>query len=202
MFRKKKDEEKRGEEDFESGQNPDNEVRREDVDVFGRRFGADPFSNMFSDFSGIERMMNDLMKNMFSGEQRIEPGKPFVYGFSMKSGPDGKPVISEFGNVKPQAKARVTDAREPLVDVVEKENEIIVIAELPGVSKEEIDLEAASDRLIIDVENSEKKFYKEVVLPCDVKEDAIDASYKNGILEVKLKRVSESRPKTKKISIK
>ena len=65
----------------------------------------------------------------------------------MKTGPDGKPHISEFGNVK-QGRVDgeqsvgpvVKDAREPLVDVMDAEKEIIVIAELPGVEKTDIDL--------------------------------------------------------------
>jgi len=166
--------------------------------------GSDPFDEFFGDFGsfrGIDEMMNEMMKGLFNSGARIEKGKPFVYGFSMKTGPDGKPVVQEFGNVKPGAKPVVSDAREPLVDVVERDKEIIVIAELPGVNKEDIDLEVVEGGLEIMVGTPSKKYYKVVQLPGAVAEDVMDASYNNGVLEVKLKRREGKKPK-KKIEIK
>jgi len=166
--------------------------------------GKDPFDEFFGDFGsfrGIDEMMNEMMKGLFNSGARIENGKPFVYGFSMKTGPDGKPIVQEFGNVKPGAKPVVSDAREPLVDVVEREKEIIVIAEMPGVNKEDIDLEVVEGGLEIRVDTPNKKYYKVVQLPGAVAEDATDASYNNGVLEVKLKRREGKKPK-KKIEVK
>ena len=196
----------------------DNSREKEDVtrEIMRRPFGGsvfgsrDPFDDFFTDFSRIEEMMNDLMKDMFSGKGKIKQGKPYVYGFSMKTGPDGKPVISEFGNVKAgeisSGKERgigpvVSDAREPLVDVSEREKEIIVIAELPGVEKKDIDLEISGDELTITVDTAKKKYYKLVELPAEVKDDATNASYNNGILEIKLKR-KKSKRKGKRIEVK
>jgi len=181
----------------------DDEVRD---DVFGRRdiFGSG-FDGFFGDFKRIDEMMNELMKGAFSGKG-FEDGKPFVYGFSLKSGPDGKPVFEEFGNVKPgptpRATPRVSDSREPLVDVINREDSVIVIAELPGVSKEDINLEATGSSLEIKVDKEGKKFYKQVALPADVKEDGIEATYNNGVLEVKLKKKQVEKQKSKKIVIK
>lgn len=210
VFRRKKDKDKdEGPEDRREREGPRRNVRRS---PFGDSFfgGKDPFDDFFTDFSRVEEMMNDLMKDMFSGKGKMEPGKPYVYGFSMKTGPDGKPKISEFGNVKAgeisSGKERgvgpvVSDAREPLVDVSEREREIIVIAELPGVGKKDIDLEISGSSLTIKVDTPKKKYYKEVALPAEVKDDATDATYKNGILEVKLKR-KKSKKKGKKIEVK
>jgi HSP20 family protein len=161
----------------------------------------DPFDDLFGDFSGIEEMMNELMKNMFRGIDNLEPGKPLVHGYSMRIGPDGKPVINEFGNVDTHGKPKVSDSREPLVDVMESGNEIIVIAELPGVSKSDIELNVSKESMEISVDTPKKKYYKVVELPAEVKED-VDASYNNGILEVKLKRKKETKDKGKKINIK
>jgi HSP20 family protein len=180
MFRKKKDEK-------------DGEPRRP-------RGPFDEFDDFFMDFDKMDEMMNDIMKSMFSSLGDMQRGKPFVYGFSMKTGPDGKPVINEFGNVKPGKKAVVSDAREPLVDVMERDKDIMVIAELPGVSKGDIDLEFEGGALVISVEHP-KKYYKVVELPVKVVEDKIGATYNNGVLEIKLKRKSERKNKGKKITI-
>jgi len=194
MFKKKKNDEDRFEKE-DDGDSSD--------DIFeGGVFGRDPFGGLFGDFGRIDKMMNELMKNAFSGKMKFEGGQPFVYGFSLKSGPDGKPVFEEFGNVKPGVKPQVSDTREPLVDVMDRGETIIVIAELPGVEKADIYLEATGSVLEIKVDKPGKKFYKQVQLPVDVQDDAVDATYNNGVLEVKLKKKQASKPKGKKIEVK
>ncbi len=168
-------------------------------------FKSDAFDDIFGDFGRVDELMNELMRNMFrgmkmNGSMNIEPGKPMVYGFSMKTGPDGKPVVEEFGNVKSTSGPVPGGAREPLIDIVENEREIIVIAELPGVEKKDIDLTIAGDTLTLDVD-AKKRYYKVISLPADVK-DTVDASYNNGILELRLERKTELKKKGKKINIK
>jgi HSP20 family protein len=99
---------------------------------------------------------------------------------------------------------------EPAVDVLEKENMIIVKAELPGVSKDEIKIEVHENRLILKgkhkTEKEEKKedfyrkeiecgsFYRSIELPSDVEASSAKASMKDGILEVTLKKAAEAKP--------
>jgi len=194
MFKKKKDDEAK--KPWDDEETP-----------FHRRsiFDRDPFDDMFNDFGGfrgVEEMMNEMMRKAFAGAGKIEPGKPFVYGYSVRTGPDGTPIVEEFGNVKPGVKPKVSDAREPLVDVVERDEDLVVIAELPGVSKSDIDLEISGKSLEIKVDTPNKKYHKSIELPCEVKDDATDATYNNGVLEVKLKRKECKKPKGKKIDIK
>ncbi|MBN2517847.1 MAG: Hsp20/alpha crystallin family protein [Candidatus Altiarchaeota archaeon] len=184
MFRKRKDE---GDEE--------DEPRR--PKGYRDPFFDESIDDFFGGFHRIDEIMNELMKNMFSGKGEFTMGKPFVYGFSMKTGPDGKPEIREFGNVKPTGapfgKPAITDAREPLVDVMDGEKEIIVMVELPGVSKEDINLEASETSLEVSVDNEKRKYHKVVELPAEVKEGEIDASYNNGVLEIRLKRKKEAK---------
>lgn len=200
VFRKKKD----SGEDKEAENDP--RENSGSFDPFARdAFGSDAFDDIFGDFGRVDELMNELMRNMFrgmkmTGSMNMEPGKPMVYGFSMKTGPDGKPVVEEFGNVKSTTGPVPGGAREPMVDVMENEKEIIVIAELPGVEKSDIDLTIDEDTLTIDVD-AKKKYYKIIKLPADVK-DTVDASYNNGILEVRLERKTELKKKGKKINIK
>ncbi len=158
--------------------------------------------DMFSDFDDISKMMNEMMKRAFQGSFSIESGtenKPMVYGFSMKVGPDGQPKMEEFGNVQPKEK-RVKQEREPLVDVIDKEKEISVIAEMPGVEKKDISVavKEKGSKLVIDVPN---QFYKEIELPSHVK-DTAEAHYKNGVLEVNLAKLKPSHPQVKQGKIK
>ncbi|MEM1524739.1 MAG: archaeal heat shock protein Hsp20 [Nitrososphaerales archaeon] len=145
-------------------------------------------------FRDLERMIpKELVR-----EQRLPDGSiskrwgPFVYGYSITIGPDGKPQIREFGNIKPSLKEKpleVTDKREPLVDIIEENGNIKVIAEVPGVEKEDIKLELEPKSLTISVD-AERKYYKKVSLPVEVDTEQAKASYKNGVLEVNLKKLA------------
>ncbi len=120
-----------------------------------------------------------------------------VYGFSIRVGPDGKPVVREFGNMKPGTAnpanpaqpSLASNEREPLVDVIPTENEVVVIAEIPGVEKHEIKLNSTPESLTISVNNPQRRYHRVVSLPCEVDPTGVVASYKNGVLEVTHKRV-------------
>jgi len=171
--------------------------------------GRHPFDDIFrgsffGEFSRMDEMINELMKNAFKDLEggKFKEGKPFVYGFSMRTGPDGKPIINEFGNVKHrkhQEGKSMTDEREPLVDVINCDKEIMVVVELPGVNKEDIEAEVSGDTVTVRVDTEKKRYYKEIKIPEAVKEDAIDASYNNGVLEIKLKKIKPKKGKNIKI---
>ena len=142
--------------------------RKKKKSSFFKEEGDDFFGG--GDFDEISKMMNEMMRRAFSGSISIKPlktNKPMVYGFSMKMGPGGQPKFEEFGNIAPKQK-KIRQKREPLVDVIDKQKEITVIAELPGVEKKEIDITVsdAGKKLIIDVP---KKFFKEIILSSKVK---------------------------------
>lgn len=183
-----------------------------------RPFGKDPF------FGDIDRMFREMEKRMekelqnFTGKipkdyvkERILPdGRtakefgPFVYGYSMKIGPDGKPAITEFGNIKKTQRGppQVKEEREPLVDVMDSNGEIRVIAELPGVEKTDIKLHGTESSLEISVDTPNYKYYKEAALPEKVKVKEAKSRYKNGVLEVILpKSETTKKPKGEQIDI-
>ena len=147
-----------------------------------------PFFDLFAEFDKMDDVMDDMMKRAFKDFGPMK-GKPMTYGFSVKIGPDGKPQIREFGNVKPTPeKLEVQDHREQLVDVIEHEKEIDILAELPGVEKRNIDLRFDGGDLIISVP---KKFHKRVHLNEKVDENDIKATYKNGVLTITLRRTGK-----------
>jgi len=172
------------------------------------------FSSWFEDFDEImEEMFKELQGSIpreLVKEEKLPDGTtvrragPIVYGYSMSVGPDGKPVIREFGNIRPAKKPTIFGAprpglevkaeREPLVDTIEEEDTVKVIAEIPGVDKEDINLDCAERSVIISVKTEKRKYYKEVDLPSEVDSQSAKASYRNGVLEVTLNKV---RPKSK-----
>ncbi|MFH1722372.1 MAG: archaeal heat shock protein Hsp20 [Candidatus Altiarchaeota archaeon] len=165
------------------------------------------FDEFFGDFDSEFRRMEENMAHVFnqikeqSGKNVIE-GEPFVYGFSMRIGPDGRPQIEEFGNLsKGITKNMEVPGREPLTDLIEGDDEITIIAEIPGIDKEDIELDVDEENLSINVDTSQRKYHKSLIFPCNVEPDSGKASYKNGVLEVKFKR-QKPKPGPEKTKIK
>ena len=197
---------------------------------FKKRKKRNPFFGnwFFGDVEDMMREMEEMMERNFEQfrtripedlkrERKLPDGStipewgPFVYGYSMTIGPDGKPKIREFGNVKPsndpekcgidQPCLDVKEEREPLVDIVDTDGEIKVIVELPGVAKEDITLRGTEDSLTISVDVADRKYFKEIDVPTKIDPKKAKTSYKNGVLEVTLPKVEEKKPSGEEIKI-
>ena len=168
--------------------------RRNPFDLFG--FDEDFIRDIFDDeriMEDIRRMTEEIMK-MFSTAQ---PGKPIVHGFKIHIGPDGRPHIEDFGNRPirtPDGEPQISEEREPLTDIIEGDNDVAVTIELPGVEKEDIDLHVTKDSLEIKVDTPKRKYHKRLDLPCDVLPKTTKATYKNGVLDVVIKRKEKKKP--------
>ena len=104
---------------------------------------------------------------------------------------------------------------EPKFEVLNTDTIYCIRAEIPGMSKKDIDIELENNTLSISgdrkwndkdqnnySEFSYGKFYKSFNLPEDVKENNIKASMKDGILSVQVPRLEKVKPEVKKIAIK
>jgi len=89
------------------------------------------------------------------------------------------------------ARAQIRKQSEPLVDVLDEEEEVVVVAELSGVEKEDISLYASKDGLTISVDTPQRKYQKELPLPEEVDPKPVKASYKNGVLAIRFKKKSK-----------
>jgi len=94
--------------------------------------------------------------------------------------------------------------KEPLTDVMDEGAELVALMELPGASKEGIKVSTTANTLKVRVEKEEDKeekdenylyrerryggFYRAISLPAEVIPDQVKASYKNGVLEVRMKK--------------
>ncbi len=188
----------------------------------------DPFfdirDSVFRDFDEqIMRMrayMNAMMERALQGELgQGRVGGPYVYGWSMRVGPDGVPHIQTFGNVRPgqipmrALGAKVAegegcpvcpsdafagpDVREPLTDVCEDEKTVTITAEMPGIEKNDIELETGEDYMVIRVERGSRRFYKEVKLPARVLPDSARAKYNNGVLDIVVQKAEQGKKGTR-----
>jgi len=128
------------------------------------------------------------------GEIGDDKGLKAVYGFSVKVGSGGRPVIQQFGNVREEAKGPVVDeVREPMVDIFDEGDFVLVVAEMPGVSDSDVKHEIKGDILILSGETGDRKYYKELLLPASIDEGKTSYSNRNGILEIKLWKAEQSK---------
>jgi HSP20 family protein len=193
-----------------------------DRDFFGR--------DMFRGFDDVEKEMQRMF-NEFSNIQSNAPkelvreydtpdgGKarevgPIVYGYSMTIGPDGKPKIREFGNVKPTrggggfaatsgmgSKPQITAEREQLADVNVTEKEVKVVLEMPGVKKEDIKINAYEEAVEVMTNDPKRKYRRTIEIPEYADIETAKSSYNNGILEITFNKKNDAKPKGRDVKV-
>ena len=166
------------------------------------------FDEPFEEFRRMsDRFFNtdDIFGNNWSGDRQQTVG-PYYYGYTMTVGPDGKPVVKEYGNVRPtssvNSNALTSGTKEPYVDeVLDEENRILkLVAEMPGVEKSDIQVSIQDKSVSIKTGNANRKYEAHVPLKYKVDENSTKAQYKNGILELTFK-LAEEKPKGKLVSV-
>lgn len=153
----------------------------------------------------IDRLIDNMEKDIENTLKNIcEFGsksfsKPMIYGFSMKIEPDGKPVLKLFGD----RKFLEEGFREPFHDqfLDEGKGELRLIVELPGVGKEDIDLNALEDELTLLAVHGDRKYKAKIKFKAPVEPESAIASYYNGILEVTFKTKDKANKKYTKIKL-
>lgn len=183
---------------------------------FFRGWLSEDFNEIFAEMEEImEREFREMTKKApedlirektMPDGRKVKQWGPFVYGYSVTIGPDGKPKIKEFGNVKPgtqmgRPKIEVKEQREPLVDILETNGEVKVVAELPGVDKQDIKLHGTERSLTVSVDTPQRKYHKEIQLSMKVDLKLAKSTYKNGVLEVTMPRKKEEKPSGEYINI-
>ena len=164
-------------------------------------FLNDEFDNLFRKMSRPFMNMDDIFEE-FKDSDNLQTYGPYYYGYTMTIGPDGKPVVKEYGNVKP-ALLPTSDVREPFVDVLvdDKEKVLKLVAEMPGVEKKDIKIVVEGRTVNLDAEHGEKKYSAKIPIKQKVDEDSVKATYANGILEVQFKLKEDEKPKGRTVEV-
>jgi HSP20 family protein len=154
--------------------------------------GEGGFGGIFKGLADLIETLGDLaekgerLKKSGEFQQRDVKG---VYGFSVKVGLGDKEVkVEPFGNIRREEETGETvvqEIREPVVDVFEEKDHTLVVAEMPGISVQDVRLEVNDDLLTIHAEKGDKKYRKEILLPRNYPRDKMKMTCNNGILEIK-----------------
>ena len=121
-----------------------------------------------------------------------------VYGFTIRTGLGQKTKVEPFGNIKKtKAGPRVSETREPIVDVFDEKDHVLIIVELPGIDEKSIKIDFQKDILLLEADSprfageagsKDRKYAKEILLPSQIDFESREMSFKNGILELKFKK--------------
>ena len=179
------------------------------ADLFpSERDFSDIFRDIYSIRNEIERSFSEQLKAMQSkvpkdlvreyetpeGSKVREMG-PLVYGYTMNIGPNGRPQIREFGNIRSPLnfshQPAISAEREPFVQIDTTDKEVKITAEMPGVSKEKIRINTYDKYVEIKSEDANRKYYKTIEVPLDIDIESGKSKYNNGILEIIFKKTEE-----------
>jgi HSP20 family protein len=149
-------------------------------------------------FKGIEKLV-DLAgkldeKGAMSKEgqinlDHIKKGMKGVYGFTINTAGGGSPKVETFGNIKKTPEGpKVNEEREPITDVFDEKDEIMVIAEMPGIEGTDIKIDLKEDMLEISAVSKTRTYRKELLLPVKAGLEDLSSKFTNGILEIRIKK--------------
>jgi HSP20 family protein len=146
---------------------------------------------------GLGNLVEKLEGLAESGEQLSQSGEIHgagkdvkgIYGFTVKVGlGDKSPRIEPFGNISKDTEsghAIVQEVREPMVDVFEEEDHVLIVAEMPGISAEDVKITVEDDLVTIAAVHGDKQYRKEVLLPASFAREKMQVTCNNGVVEIK-----------------
>jgi HSP20 family protein len=142
------------------------------------------------DLAGKLQDQNEINKEGEINLDQLKKGMKGVYGFTIKSAAaGGKSTVETFGNIKKTPEGPKVEAeREPMTDIFDEKDEIVIIAEMPGIEENDVTIDLKGDMLDISAERNTRKFHKELLLPLKVEQEKMKVKYNNGILEIRIKK--------------
>lgn len=118
-----------------------------------------------------------------------------IYGFNIRTGIGGEGITVEpFGNVRKDeetGRAVVDEVREPMVDLFDEHDCVLVVAEMPGISEKDVKLDLHDDIVTIAAEHGDMKYRREVLLPATFTADRMSSKCHNGVLEVRFAKQAD-----------
>ena len=149
-------------------------------------------------FKGIEKLVDLAGKLEEKGSinkegeinfDHIKKGIKGVYGFTINTAGGGIPKVETFGNIKKTPEGpKVDEEREPITDIFNEKNELVIIAEMPGIEETDLNIDLREDILEISAACKNRTYRKELLLPVKAKKSNLRHKFTNGILEIRIKK--------------
>lgn len=149
-------------------------------------------------FKGIEKLVDlagkleekgGMSKEGEINLDHLRKGMKGVYGFTINTAGGGTPKVETFGNIRKTPEGpKVDEEREPITDIFDEEDEIMVIAEMPGIDENDIKIVLREDILDISATGKSRTYHKELLLPAKANPENLSQKFTNGILEIRIKK--------------
>ncbi|MBI4861204.1 MAG: Hsp20/alpha crystallin family protein [Candidatus Riflebacteria bacterium] len=176
-------------------------MARKKSDGSGEEGAANDLGDLFSGLGNLVEKLGELAEKgaVLRREGSIEgtggsKGLKGVYGFTVDvgGGSDRSPRVEPLGTIKKDAQGEptVSEEREPVVDLFDEADHVLVIAEMPGVELEHVKAEVRGDALVISAGTKGRKYHKETLLPRSFEQSRRSTSMRNGLLQVRLEKTS------------
>jgi len=154
-------------------------------------FIEDLFKKIFESMRKMYK--NDNLEEFIQDtkDDRFGPYGGFVHGFGVNIAPHKEINVPEFKNDRSMVlneRHEKSEKSDFSTDIIETCEKIFVTVNIPGVEKEDINLNVADNALEIIINNSKVAYHKIHKLTCNVKPKVTTASYKNGVLDIVMKR--------------
>jgi len=154
-------------------------------------------------FESMKKMYRDenLDDNMTdTNYDGFRLNRNFVQVFGVNITPHGKINVPEFENERPvslDGQHKKSEKNEFSTELIKTDEEIFVTMNIPGVEKEDIVINVTDDSLEILINTHNIKYHKTHKLPCNVKPKVTISSYKNGVLDIIMKRKEKTNTEGK-----
>ena len=180
-----------------------------EADRLLRRFFSDPFFG-FGDSPGARPALEDEEQGGNLQSPRVQ-----YYGLVMTMGPDGRPVIHEYGNVGPAGRPQgqqpgpgAPETRQLQADTIvdEKSRLVKIIVEMPGVEKRDIKIAVEDKHVDVSAaaaaagaDGSGRRYQVRAPLKHRVDANSARATYRNGILQITFRLAGGTHKKTVRV---
>lgn len=116
-----------------------------------------------------------------------------LFGIDIGIGDKGSADVKSFGNISKKEKDLVIEeVIEPLIDIFEESDNVLVVAELPGVNEDDFHFQVKGDVLNIEAKGGHRQYRKEILLPAMVDPEGATTVFKNGIIEIRLPKIKNT----------
>ena len=149
-------------------------------------------------FKGIEKLVDlagkldekgGISKEGEINFDHLKKGMKGVYGFTINTAGGGTPRVETFGNIKKTPEGpKVDEEREPITDIFDEKNEIVIITEMPGIEENDIKIDLKEDILELSAASKNRTYRKELLLPLKAVKQNLRHKFTNGILEIRIKK--------------
>jgi HSP20 family protein len=149
----------------------------------------------------LNAVISKLIKELSSNQNLFNASKPFSYGLNIRVDSNGITVTNALHGGTPQQQPQKAKELEPLIDMIDRGEELVLLAEMPGAEPDSISVSSDSSTIAISA-SGRHNFSKIIQLDSHVDPRKAKARYNNGVLELILKKSDKYKGDSVEITIK